>query len=487
MSLIKEEKQVLKDIEKEFKIKIYQVNSPQTSDKAQYVQKGGHVDFLKIRPYYGKMKVETGSLPESIGALSKLTWLRIEKFGLESIPDSIGNLKELEVFHYFGPQNIQAQPIIGNLPDSIGNWANLVEFYVFSMNLKKVPNTIGNFKKMLLFRMGETLIEILPQSIENWTNLRKFEIFNMKIRKLPDTIGNYEKLKEFYIEDTLIDDIPISTKNWVNLQEALIEKSQLTKIPDSLLYWLNLKKIRFYGNPFNETDEKIVDGARLLSMGNYKVINGNGLAFLRKKMYERLQSLQPGSIEGFVPPESWKNLKNPLINEDYFNNYFNRLLDYSEHLLLAVGSLLIKYKFYEKAKQIYERLRKMSPNLKNATDGLERIERLQMNLSLDEQVKICEKEVAESNDFHRPEYLSTLAKLKYKLGEYSETIDIYTKSLEKNPRYTFKWYILGKAYLKQGNNEEAKKAFEMVKEHILSFKAPGFSLKKIEDLILKVN
>jgi Leucine-rich repeat (LRR) protein len=62
---------------------------------------------------------ELGSLPPSIGGLTKLTFLNISGSGVEELPEILGELQSLESFHASGCSSLS------RLPESFGLLSNL--------------------------------------------------------------------------------------------------------------------------------------------------------------------------------------------------------------------------------------------------------------------------------------------------------------------------------------------------------------------------
>ncbi len=98
---------------------------------------GGHVTSLYLID-----KNLTGSLPNSLGNLSELEYLYLmgNQFS-GSIPKSLGNLSNLEVLL------LSHNQLSGYLPESLGNLSNLIWFHLGDNELSKsIPKVIGKFK-----------------------------------------------------------------------------------------------------------------------------------------------------------------------------------------------------------------------------------------------------------------------------------------------------------------------------------------------------
>lgn len=483
MTLSNIEEQVLDDLQHELKIDIQDKNSVRSAKFSHFIQKDGYIEKLNLTALGSKEREEISLLPESIGALSKLKILDINEFALGGLPESIGNLKELRRFRFYGRGIQNIETIIECLPESIGNWTKLNELTISSVNLKYLPESIRNFKELKIFRINNTLLDALPISIGSWTKLEDLNISHMKIRKLPEVVGNFKNLTKFYLDYTLCDELPISIKNWVSLQFALIENNQFTEIPTGIFNWNLIQSLKFNHNPLNKNDEQIKDEARIFSNKDFSTINGEGLLYLRKRMYKRAKSLYPESNKGFQIPH-WKDLERIFGNEEYFDNRFQRLLDDDDETrLVNLGALLIKYKMYDKAEQIFKKL--MTGNRRGgAITRLQMIERLRWTPEKQEEYWETQLPGFISYGLDKHILKEELGLLKYKMKKYKEAIDFLENGLDTKPNTVGMWYILGKAYLKLGKKEEAIKYLEMVRDPILDLKIFDRSLKKIENLIL---
>ncbi len=105
----------------------------------------------------------TGPIPESIGKLKKLKNLRLYYTGLASIPKSIGDLDNLEIFDFDENPNL-----IGGIPTEVVKLNKLRFFYIrHSENLNgTIPTEIGKLKNLeILYLVNLGLAGEIPKSI----------------------------------------------------------------------------------------------------------------------------------------------------------------------------------------------------------------------------------------------------------------------------------------------------------------------------------
>ena len=80
------------------------------------------------------------------------------------------------------PENIKT------LPDSIGNLAQLERFDIEGKSFLSLPETIGNLSNLTKLYLYNTRIKTLPGSIENLVNLSTLQIFSSPIEHDLDAI-----------------------------------------------------------------------------------------------------------------------------------------------------------------------------------------------------------------------------------------------------------------------------------------------------------
>ena len=128
-------------------------------------------------------------LPSSIGEISSLLQLRVNRNNLTMLPQSIAKLNFLTSIH---AQHNQLQDLPSNLPPQ------LKSFYLWNNRLKELPSNLGGLEE-----------------------LEKLDVRNNKLTALPH-MGNLDDLTSFYIEGNpgLCNGTSVSVKLPLNLKEA---------------------------------------------------------------------------------------------------------------------------------------------------------------------------------------------------------------------------------------------------------------------------
>lgn len=127
-------------------------------------------------------------LPENIGELENLEFLRVSLTNVDELPESIGNLKKLK-YLYFDNCDITT------VPKSIGGCESLVVLDLHSNDITEVPDSITNLKNLKSLDLGYTKITSLPENIGELTEMIRLDLFGLDIRQLPQSMKNMTKLE----------------------------------------------------------------------------------------------------------------------------------------------------------------------------------------------------------------------------------------------------------------------------------------------------
>ncbi|XP_074355613.1 TMV resistance protein N-like isoform X2 [Apium graveolens] len=180
-------------------------------------------------------------LPDSIGKLGKLVELRLRyNSKLESLPDSIRNLRELEVLD-IGYCRLEV------LPSEFGNIESLKELNAEGLMVSKLPDSIGRLSKLVALRLSHSKnLETIQDAI---FNLRSLELLTVdsctKLGELPDQLWNITNLKKLDTTGaTLLKNGPgISNHVALSLKKLDISKTVLAFLPSSMSQLLNLENL----------------------------------------------------------------------------------------------------------------------------------------------------------------------------------------------------------------------------------------------------
>ncbi|GMP49941.1 hypothetical protein CsSME_00016748 [Camellia sinensis var. sinensis] len=159
----------------------------------------------------------TGSIPEEIGSLSKLTRLDLStNYHLEGLlPLTLGNLTQLVQLH------ISSANISGPIPSSIGQLTNLTTLDLSLNHFNgSIPPEIGKLKNLVEMNIhGNILSGPIPSSIGQLTNLTSLHLSSNQLNgSIPLEIGKLQNLVDMYVDQNILSDpIPSSIGQLTNL------------------------------------------------------------------------------------------------------------------------------------------------------------------------------------------------------------------------------------------------------------------------------
>ncbi|CAL5389264.1 unnamed protein product [Camellia sinensis] len=195
----------------------------------------------------------TGSIPEEIGSLSKLTRLdlstnyHLEGFG--PIPSSIGQLTnlttlDLSLNHFnssIPPEigklknlvemNIHGNILSGPIPSSIGQLTNLTSLHLSSNQLNgSIPLEIGKLQNLVDMYVDQNILSgPIPSSIGQLTNLATLDLsLNHFSGSIPPEIGKLKNLVEMNINANILSGpIPSSIGQLTKLTHLRLSSNRL--------------------------------------------------------------------------------------------------------------------------------------------------------------------------------------------------------------------------------------------------------------------
>lgn len=220
------------------------------------------------------------TLPESIGDLDALETLQVEENALTSLPKSIRNLSSLKCLWLGGNH-------LTTLPESIGNLKSLQYLIIDDNHLTTLPESIGNLKSLRTLRLKGNQIKTLPETIGNLKSLRYLVLEGNQLTTFHETIGNLSSLT-LVIKNNPLKTFPASIERLESLEKIILSSDQLTLLPESLKdrkkiedeekcyepIWID--KERDYSSP--EVDEKCCSSPEIVEENGYFVcINCNAV------------------------------------------------------------------------------------------------------------------------------------------------------------------------------------------------------------------
>ena len=259
-------------------------------------------DLVNLEDIYIENEFIT-TIPDSIGNLVRLKKIVITLCkSLTSIPDSIGSLQNLEYIY------ITTNKKLTKIPESIGNLQNLLIMKLQGNKLTTLPESIGRLQKLESIIVSHNQLTSLPESIGNLVNLIELYSINNQLTTLPESIGNLQNLLNLRVTDNQLTTLPESIGRLQNLEGINLERNQLTRLPESIGNLQNLKYIEIYNNQLTTLPESI---GNLQNFGDKLVLSNNQLTTLPESIGNliKLKSLYLSNNQLTTLPESIGNLK----------------------------------------------------------------------------------------------------------------------------------------------------------------------------------
>lgn len=174
------------------------------------------------------------SLPDSFSELTALEdlWISTNMRGITPLQYLTGltKLKLTSVDDFEDDFN--------EYPDFIWNLTLLKDLDLTGSDVDTLPDALGNLKNLetLVLHTFENLEE-LPESIGNLKTLTSLEIHTSpELKSLPESIGNLTSLKNLQVKDSGLVELPESIGNLHALQRIMLNKcEQLRAIPESFV------------------------------------------------------------------------------------------------------------------------------------------------------------------------------------------------------------------------------------------------------------
>ena len=200
---------------------------------------------------------------------------------------------------------------ITEIPDSIGQLTNLESFMISDNKINKISPEIGKLTKLRGLNLGNNELTEIPSEIGNLTNLEELFLNKNKLTSLPPEIGKLSKLELLILNDNEFTELPPEVTNLTNLEELYLKTNNLKTLPTGMDKLVNLKELYVNNNPQLETLPveltKLPKLKTVISIGNnYEWLDDAIVKKFRKNLEK---------IPGPIPNQYW----NTKMNTQEFN------------------------------------------------------------------------------------------------------------------------------------------------------------------------
>jgi internalin A len=180
-------------------------------------------------------------LPESIGQLTQLEFLDLAGNQLTELPESIGQLTQLQSLSLWANQ-------LTELPESIGQLTQLQSLDLWSNQLTKVPESIGQLTELQSLNLSHNQLTVLPESISQLAQLQILYLSDNQLTILPESIGQLTQLKTLSLSDNQLIELPEFISRMAELKKLYLDYNRLTGLSESLRNLKSLEKLYLHGN-----------------------------------------------------------------------------------------------------------------------------------------------------------------------------------------------------------------------------------------------
>ena len=182
------------------------------------------------------MKTNYIILPDA----EKQCLLEIEKhLGRELIQASEGDGPldyELGITQFQGinVQNltIYDEPKFDHIPESIGNLSRLFELHIQKTNISTLPTTLMQLPDLIILKMQENKFHELPAWLAKCKNLHTLNFADNYIVQIPDEILNMKQLLYLTLTNNHITHIPIQICKLGNLEKLVLTGNPIDNLDE---------------------------------------------------------------------------------------------------------------------------------------------------------------------------------------------------------------------------------------------------------------
>lgn len=208
-------------------------------------------------------------VPDSIAQLSQLRLLDLGSNRLAAISDAITELSQLEALSLDNNQ-------ITAIPDSIAKLYRLRELGLWSNQIKIVPESVSNLSYLRELNLGGNRLGIVPNPILQLGQLQRLYLWENGIGTIPDSITQLSQLRMLNLGRNGISSIPDSLAQLLDLEELYLWSNQIRAIPDFLAQISMLQRLDLRDNEIAVIPDSIAKLSRLqqLDLGNNRIKAG---------------------------------------------------------------------------------------------------------------------------------------------------------------------------------------------------------------------
>ncbi|XP_046350543.2 leucine-rich repeat protein SHOC-2-like [Haliotis rufescens] len=168
---------------------------------------------------------------------------------MTSLPNSIGELTELETLHLgsvideLERRNFQNGNWISQLPVTFCQMVNLKELHLDENQIQELPEDFGNLVNLEFLDLGQNMLHELPDSFGNLRSLRICLLSKNHLQLLPSNFGQLTALVDLRMDNNMIAELPESFEKLVQLKTLDLFNNLLAHVPSCLQHFNHLVRL----------------------------------------------------------------------------------------------------------------------------------------------------------------------------------------------------------------------------------------------------
>ncbi len=230
-------------------------------------------------------------LPESLGQLTQLQSLHLSSNQLTALPESLGQLTQLQTLDLFDNQ-------LTALPESLGQLTQLQTLDLSHNQLTALPESLGQLTQLQSLNLYHNQLTALPESLGQLTQLQTLNLSHNQLTALPESLGQLTQLQTLHLTGNRLTALPESLGQLTQLQTLDLDHNQLTALPESLGQLTQLQTLDLSHNQLTALPESLGQLTQLQTLN----LSGNRLTALPEWL-GNLAKLQMLTIKGNPLPE----------------------------------------------------------------------------------------------------------------------------------------------------------------------------------------
>jgi Leucine-rich repeat (LRR) protein len=139
---------------------------------------------------------DLNEISANMGRLRRLRMLDLGHNALRSVPESLGELKDLSDFLYLHDNRL------ASLPSSLAHLTRLRYLNISENAFETLPECICGMHSLIELRASDNPLRALPDCLRQLTSLRELHLRNTRLKLLPDAVASLQELRQIDLRGT---------------------------------------------------------------------------------------------------------------------------------------------------------------------------------------------------------------------------------------------------------------------------------------------